>query len=258
MTRWTATATPPAPARPPSAAERVPAPAQSSLFASGTPRVRSEEPAFERVALGEGAWVDIARDWLEGADHLCDRLITTVDWRHHRRRMYDRVVDEPRLSRWYRASEHLPDQTLAWFRVAVGRRYRVGFGALGLNYYRDGTDSVAFHSDRELRYLDDTLVAIVTLGAARPFLLRPTGGGRSIDVHPASGDLLVMGGTSQATWEHAVPKLAAGAGPRVSASIRWSRRGGAESRWSPPDRSAGTRVAGAATVITSRRAETPV
>ena len=107
----------------------------------------------------------------------------------------------------------LPDEALAWFRVAVGRHYGVRFGAVGLNYYRDGADSVAFHADRELRLLDDTLVAIVTLGAARPFLLRPQGGGRSIDIHPASGDLLVMGGACQATWEHGVPKVAGRVGP---------------------------------------------
>ena len=170
--------------------------------------------------------------------------MAAVDWQHHRRWMYDRMVDEPRLSRWYRRRDALPDEALAWFRVAVGRHYRVGFGAMGLNYYRDGRDSVAAHADRELRHLDDTLVAILTLGAARPFLLRPQGGGRAIDLHPASGDLLVMGGTCQARWEHAVPKVAAGAGPRISASIRWARgAGGAEQEWAPPDRhvSAGDR-----------------
>ena len=109
---------------------------------------------------------------------------------------------------------------------------------MGLNYYRDGRDSVAPHADRELRDLDDTLVAILTLGAARPFLLRPQGGGPAIDLHPASGDLLVMGGACQATWEHAVPKVAAGAGPRISASIRWARGAGAEQEWAPAERQA--------------------
>ncbi len=214
------------------------APVQGSLFASAPPEGRAE-PTFERLDLGAGAWVDVARDWLGGADELCVRLIETVDWQHHRRWMYDRMVDEPRLSRWYRAADRLPDEALAWMRVAVGRRYGVPFGAVGLNYYRDGNDSVAFHSDRELRHVDDTLVAIVTLGAARPFLLRPQGGGPSIDVRPGSGDLLVMGGACQASWEHGVPKVAAttGAGPRISASIRWARgAGGAEREWAPPDR----------------------
>jgi alkylated DNA repair dioxygenase AlkB len=210
--------------------------AQTSLFASGSLAIRPDSN-FDRIDLGDRAWVDVARDWLAGADELCMLLIEGVDWRHHRRWMYDRMVDEPRLSRWYDAAEGLPEEALAWFRVAVGRRYNVRFGAVGLNFYRDGHDSVAPHSDRELRHLDDTLVAIVTLGAARPFLLRRKGGGPSIDLHPASGDLLVMGGTCQVTWEHAVPKVAAGAGPRISASIRWARgAGGAEQKWTPPDR----------------------
>ena len=216
-------------------------------------------PALERVDLGGEAWVDVARGWLGGADDLCARLIEAVDWQHHRRWMYDRVVDEPRLSRWYRSSDQLPDEALAWFRVAVGRHYGVGFGAMGLNYYRDGRDSVAPHADRELRDLDDTLVAILTLGAARPFLLRPQGGGPAIDLHPASGDLLVMGGTCQATWEHAVPKVAAGAGPRISASIRWARGAGAEQEWAPAerqDRPRRLRTAGARAPASARPSRT--
>lgn len=207
---------------------------QASLFAQGPPEIR--DVAFERIDLGGGAWVDVARNWLGGADDLADRVIQQVDWRHHRRRMYERIVDEPRLSRWYGSADALPDESLALFRMGAGRRYGVKFGAVGLNFYRGGNDSVAFHNDRELRHLHDTLVAIVTLGAARPFLLRPVGGGQSLDLRPASGDLLVMGGTCQETWEHGVPKVTRGAGPRVSASIRWARQGGYEREWAPADR----------------------
>ncbi len=216
--------------------------AQTSLFAAGPVAIRPES-TFERIDLGEGAWVDVARAWLGGADELCMRLIDGVDWQHHRRWMYDRMVDEPRLTHWYRASDPLPDEALAYFRVAVGRHYGVSFGAVGLNFYRDGSDSVAPHSDRELRHLDETLVAILTLGAARPFLLRRQGGGHSFDVHPGSGDLLVMGGTCQVSWEHAVPKVRGGAGPRISASIRWAKgAGGAETEWAPPDRTKAERT----------------
>ena len=116
---------------------------QGSLFASGPVLVRPA-PVFERIELGGGAWVDVARGWLSGADDLMERLASTVDRRHHRRRMYDRVVDEPRLSRWFRAGEELPDEALAWFKVATGRRYRVRFAAMGLNYFRDGRDCVYF------------------------------------------------------------------------------------------------------------------
>lgn len=211
------------------------APIQGNLFAGGPAKVRGDVP-FERVELGDGAWVDVARGWLGGADELMSRLTGSVDWQHHRRWMYDRMVDEPRVSRWYRAGDELPDPALGSFRRAMARHYRVRFGAVGLNFYRDGRDSVAFHSDRELRHLDETLVAIVTLGSARPFLLRPSGGGRSIDLRPGSGDLLVMGGTCQLRWEHAVPKVASGTGPRISASIRWAKKGGHELEWAPPDR----------------------
>jgi alkylated DNA repair dioxygenase AlkB len=194
--------------------------AQASLFAAGPVEVRPDA-AFERIELGEGAWVDVARSWLGGADEVAARLVESVAWRQRRRRMYDRVVDEPRLTRWYPAGDPLPDEALSSFRAAMGHRCGVAFGAVGLNFYRHGSDSVAFHADRELRHLEDTLVAILTLGGARPFLLRPKGGGRSVDVHPASGDVLVMGGRCQAAWEHAVPKVAA-ADARVSASVRWA------------------------------------
>jgi alkylated DNA repair dioxygenase AlkB len=211
-------------------------PVQGNLFANGQVEVHADAP-FERIELGRSAWVDVARNWLGGADVVAERLIETVDWRHHRRWMYDRMVDEPRVSRWYSSTEALPDQALTSFRHEVSRHYGIPFGAIGLNYYRDGSDSVAFHADRELKFLDDTKVAILTFGATRPFLLRPTGGGKSIDIGPASGDLLIMGGACQVRWEHGVPKVRRGTGPRVSASVRWALRGGPEKQWAPADRS---------------------
>jgi alkylated DNA repair dioxygenase AlkB len=196
---------------------------QASLFAAG-PTTPRRGATFERTDLGDGAWVEVARDWLSGSDDLLGRLAHQVAWHQRRRRMYDRMVDEPRLTRWYHPGDDLPEPALVEFRSAMASRYRVRFGAMGLNYYRDGHDSVAFHADRELRHLDDTLVAILTVGAPRPFLLRPSGGGRSLDLRPGPGDLLVMGGACQARWEHAVPKVPSGVGPRISASIRWVRR----------------------------------
>ena len=213
----------------------APAPLQENLFAGGPPGARPGTP-FERIDLGGGAWVEVARSWFGGADELVERLMAGVGWRHHQRWMYERLVDEPRLSRWYRADDALPDEALAHFRMAAGRRYRVRFGAMALNFYRGGSDSVAFHTDRELRHIHDTLVVILTLGSTRPFLLRPLGGGRSLDLRPGSGDLIVMGGACQETWEHAVPKVTRGCGPRISASIRWARRGGYEREWAPAGR----------------------
>jgi alkylated DNA repair dioxygenase AlkB len=197
---------------------------QTSLLGAGDPAVDPTVP-FERLWLDDVSWVDVARGWLHGSDTLLDALIESVDWQQHRRWMYERMVDDPRLSRWISTDEPLPHPGLAPVRAALEEHYDVPLGGIGLNYYRDGRDSVAPHRDRELRHLDDTLIAIVTLGAKRPFLLRPRGGGKSRDVSPASGDLLVMGGRTQVAWEHAVPKVKR-AGPRVSVTWRWSSEKG--------------------------------
>jgi alkylated DNA repair dioxygenase AlkB len=195
-------------------------PLQLSLLGGVEPAVATD-PAFERLPLGSGSWVDVSREWLLGADTLLVRLTETVDWRQGRRRMWDRMVDDPRLSRWYEPGEPLPDPALAAVGSALEAAYGVPLAGPAMNYYRDGSDSVAPHADRELRVLDDTIVAIVTLGDRRPFLVKPKAGGRSRDLAPAGGDLLVMGGSTQQHWTHAVPKVAR-AGPRVSLSWRWS------------------------------------
>ncbi|HEX5614104.1 MAG TPA: alpha-ketoglutarate-dependent dioxygenase AlkB [Acidimicrobiia bacterium] len=197
---------------------------QRSLFGGGEPAI-DPDVAFERIDLDDGAWVEVARGWLRGADTLLEHVVEHVPWTQGRRWMYDRMLDDPRLSRWYRARETPPHPVFVEMGLRLERRYRVPLGGVGLNYYRDGRDSVAFHRDRELRHLDDTLIAIVTLGARRPFLLRSRAGGPSTDLAPASGDLLVMGGATQVRYEHAVPKVAH-CGPRVSASWRWSSKRG--------------------------------
>lgn len=208
-------------------------PLQGTLLGAGEPRL-APAPAFEREHLDDHSWVDVAREWLLGADRVLEHLVATVPWRQSRRKMYGEIVDEPRLSKWYRADEAPPHPVLRPVRAAIDERYGVRTGGYGMNYYRNGRDSVAWHRDTEMRHLDRTLVAIVTLGAARPFLLRRHGGGPSTDVHPGSGDLVVMGGRAQAEWEHAVPKVA-GCGPRISLMLRWSSGRGAPvrgARWS--------------------------
>jgi alkylated DNA repair dioxygenase AlkB len=199
-------------------------PLQQTLLGGGEPEV---EPAarFERIELDDLSWVDVARGWLKGADTLLEALVDAVPWTQGRRWMYDRMVDDPRVSAWYRADDELPHPVLAEVRRALSGHFGVRFRSIGLNYYRDGRDSVAWHSDRELKYLDRTLVAIATLGGPRPFLVRPRGGGQSRDLRPGSGDLLVMSGRCQADWEHSVPK-ARSAPPRLSISLRWSSHDG--------------------------------
>lgn len=199
---------------------------QGSLFATGEeagPRPLGVE--VERTALADGAWVDLRRSWVEGADDLFVRLMDSVPWEAQRRTMYDRVVDVPRLQSFYDGGRDAPDPILAECGRALGRHYRPELGepfsTLGLCLYRNGDDSVAWHGDTIGRgAVEDTVVAIVSLGASRAFLLRPAAGGRSIRFELASGDLLVMGGSCQRTWQHAVPKTRRPVGPRISAQFR--------------------------------------
>ena len=177
-----------------------------------------EVAAGRRHELGRGAWVDIAPGWCAGADGLFARLLAETPWGGPRRvRMYDRVLPEPRLTHRWPLAEAPPD--LAAMARELSARYGVEFTQVGANLYRDGADSVAWHGDRVARELPSAVVALVSLGAVRPFRLRPTGGGPSVGFTPGPGDLLVMGGTCQRTWQHSVPKARA-VGPRISVQFR--------------------------------------
>lgn len=135
--------------------------------------------------------------------------------------MYERKLPEPRLThRWVLADDpELPDPVLARMAQVLSDRYGVEFTQVGVNLYRDGSDSVAWHGDRVARDLPSATVALVSLGGVRPFRLRPAAGGPSARFLPGPGDLLVMGGTCQRTWRHAVPKVRSAA-PRISVQFR--------------------------------------
>lgn len=177
-----------------------------------------------RRQLDHGAWVDLRPGWLTGATGLFERLVEVVPWRAERRRMYDATLPVPRLTAHYAADQRLPDPLLDRLRGDLATHYAAalpeGFASAGLCLYRDGRDSVAWHGDRIGRGArHDTMVAILSLGAPRALLLRPRGGGASLRFTLGSGDLLVMGGSCQRTWDHAVPKVT-GAGPRLSVQFR--------------------------------------
>ena len=174
----------------------------------------------ERRALDDAAWVDHQPGWVRGADVLFERLLRAAGWGQHERWMYDRRVTEPRLTaRFHLAEGDVPLPVLTEMAAALCERYGVAFTQVGANLYRDGSDSVAWHGDRVARELPEATVALVSLGEPRPFKLRPKGGGRAITYVPGRGDLLVMGGSCQRTWDHAVPKVAR-AGPRMSVQFR--------------------------------------
>ncbi|MPY80522.1 MAG: alpha-ketoglutarate-dependent dioxygenase AlkB [Actinophytocola sp.] len=179
----------------------------------------------ERTSLSKGAWIDVVPGWLTGADLLFEHLAEHVPWRAERRPMYDRVVDVPRLLCFYDEDDELPHPVLAEARSALSSRYGAELGepfrTSGLCFYRDGRDSVAWHGDRIGRgNSEDTMVAIISIGAPRDLLLRPCGGGTTQRHRLGHGDLLVMGGSCQRTWEHAVPKTAKPVGPRISIQFR--------------------------------------
>jgi alkylated DNA repair dioxygenase AlkB len=197
---------------------------QGSLLGDGEPAPDASFATVERRDLGDGAWVDVAPDWLRGADTLFERLLATVAWQERERPMYDQVLPEPRLSHWWGArGEASWPEGIAAIADALVSRYGTGFDALGANLYRDGSDSVAWHGDRVYREQEVALVAVLSLGSRRRFLLRPKGGGASVRLDPAPGDLIVMGGTCQRTWQHSVPKTARPVGPRLSVTLRHRR-----------------------------------
>jgi alkylated DNA repair dioxygenase AlkB len=200
---------------------------QASLLDAGTSvEVGPLGDTVRRRPLTHGAWIDLRPRWIAGADTLFERLQERVPWHAERRPMYDRVVDVPRLLSFYDEADELPDPALVAAKRALGAHYagelREPFATAGLCLYRDGRDSVAWHGDRIGRgSYEDTMVAIIVLGAPRALLLRPAGGGGPTIRHDLGhGDLLVMGGTCQRTWEHAVPKTARPVGPRISVQFR--------------------------------------
>ncbi|TML11711.1 MAG: alpha-ketoglutarate-dependent dioxygenase AlkB [Actinobacteria bacterium] len=187
-----------------------------TLFGALEPSV-APMPSFERVVLDDTSWADVVREFLLGADSLFDTLVQQLPFTQSRRLMYDRWVDEPRLSCALDFGD-APGVVPALARV-FDATYGVVFDSCFVNYYRDGHDSVTWHSDRIGRSLLDPMVAIVSLGGPRRFGLRPKGGGPSHGFTLYSGDALVMGGACQHRFEHRVPKMAYAA-PRISLSFR--------------------------------------
>ena len=182
--------------------------------------------ALARIPLAHGAWVDHYPGWVARADLVFDALVDAVPWRAEERKMYDRTVDVPRLMASYPYGAPGPHPLLEEARVALAGHYEgipgAGLATTGLCLYRDGSDSVAWHGDTIGRGgTEDTLVAIVSFGWPRQLSLRQKGGGdRPVRFALGGGDLLVMGGSCQRTYEHAVAKTSRPVGPRISVQFR--------------------------------------
>jgi alkylated DNA repair dioxygenase AlkB len=185
--------------------------------------VNADMSRLRRHVLGDGAWIDHQAGWLEGHEAVFHAVRASADWQHERRLMFDRHVDVPRLTASLSLAE--PGHPVLGRAVEMlSGVYETCFDRLHAAFYRDGRDSVAWHGDRVLGGPRGTLVAILSLGEPRTFLIKPAAGGRSLSFRLGWGDLLVLGGTIQRTWQHSVPK-AASAGPRISLMFRRSQDG---------------------------------
>lgn len=193
---------------------------QLDLFAAPAAGFDAAFAGLVRAPLADGAWVDYQPRWVHGHDELFQQLEQQLSWRSEIRRMYDRVVATPRLLA--RVPRELA--LIEGMREALSVRYGEPFVRTTAALYRDGTDSVAWHGDTTARDLPEAVVATVSLGQPRRFLLRPTAGGDAIAYQLGGGDLVVMGGTCQRTWRHAIPKVAHAPGPRIAVMFRpqWS------------------------------------
>jgi len=201
-------------------------PSMFDLMSGPAATVTSLPGRLVRHTLTAGAWVDVLPGFVQGSDAVFETLLHEVDWRAERRQMYDGVVDVPRLLRWYGGDETLPHAALTAAKAELNRYYARELGeefvSAGMCLYRDGRDSVAWHGDTLGRSAThDTMVAIVSFGSPRNLMLRPRAGGHETLRFPQGhGDLIVMGGSCQRTWEHAIPKTAKPVGPRVSVQFR--------------------------------------
>ena len=193
---------------------------QGSLFDDGQGD-RLSFAALRRDALDDRSWVDVVPGWVPDHGALFDWLLGHAPWRQRTRTMWDKEVLEPRMVAVL--PQPFPAQ-VAELVVPLSERYGVDFDSCLVNLYRDGSDAVAWHGDTVRKRLRDPLVATVSLGARRSFLLKPAAGGPvARRYRPGEGDLVVMGGACQHDWLHTVPREKDASGARMSVTLRHSR-----------------------------------
>jgi alkylated DNA repair dioxygenase AlkB len=189
----------------------------------------------ERHQLDATSWVELVTGFVREPEAAFRAVHDGTDWQQAEVLRYDRYVPERRLG------SGLRDDSSALLRqtsLHLASRYRERFSGVAAILYRTGDDFQGLHSDREMRWLDDTLIAIVVLGQRRPFVIRrraplaevvervPAGADPDdLVLLPGEGDLLVMGGACQRDWLHGVP-AADTPHPRISLTWRWTSRRG--------------------------------
>jgi alkylated DNA repair dioxygenase AlkB len=182
--------------------------------------------SLQRQWLDATSWVDLGRGWLRDPGAVYAALAKGAPWKQSTVWRYDHNWSEPRLSAAVRPGPHSPHPAITEVHRALRRHYGVDLMGPSLNWYRDGRDAMGAHRDSDLRWCENTVVAILTVGARRPWVLTPRSGGSPIDLAPGPGDLLVLGGRAQADWLHGVPRVPGLAAGRMSAQWRWTSRQG--------------------------------
>jgi alkylated DNA repair dioxygenase AlkB len=217
----------------------TPEAAPTLAAAAGRAEIALGALAAQRTWVDEASWVDVVPGWVRGADALFDLVVERVPIAQTRVYRYDHWVDEPHAGGSFGPAS-APHEVLVEAQRRMQHHYGVRFGGAGVVLYRDGRDGMAFHRDRDMRWLDDTVVALLVLGDRRPFHLRPRADryaheaahkGASHAFDAGRGDLLVLGGAIQVGWEHSVPQQRGSAvGPRLSVQWRWTSKRGRQER----------------------------
>ena len=179
----------------------------------------------DRLQLDDTSWVDVVRRFAPDTEALFRHLLDTMPWAQGSSIREGRKVPDPRMGAGLSNDQLATVPVLHRARLVLEARYRIRLRGAAMVLYRDGRDSVGFHRDDEMLYLDKTIIAGLSLGAERPVSFMSTALGQRHDVSLGAGDLYVMGGRCQADWLHAVPKVDS-AGPRISVVWRWTSRRG--------------------------------
>src|SRR5690242_11810695 len=198
---------------------------QSSFFGQVTATHELDFSGARRIPLDGRSWIEHVPNWLARPEALFAELMESAQWMQRDRWMYTRTVIEPRLTADFPDVDDVPLASLRAIAAALSEHYGVRYRSLWVNLYRDQHDSTAWHGDNIGRIQAESIVPVLTLGASRRFLIRPTRGGSAATFRPVSGDLIVMGGRAQRDWRHCVPKESTPSGPRISINFAPEQHG---------------------------------
>jgi alkylated DNA repair dioxygenase AlkB len=173
----------------------------------------------ERHDLDPTSWIEVVPGFVRDPGALFAELRDALDWRQRQRHVYNRVHDETRLVADYPDLADAPAESLRALAARLSEHYGVPYDGAWVNLYRDQRDRAGWHGDWPTCRREECSVPVLSLGAARRFLVKPRTGGASTRFTPSAGDLLVMRGRCQLDWRHAAPPQTTPAGPRISVNF---------------------------------------